>query len=125
MHIANLILEYIKVLAWPVLTAFVLWRYRSPIERLIERIVSESEELEGLGFKTKFRGASPLEQANNIQKEVSLLLPTPSSGVRPSAAPALPLAASDFGERYLLAEELVLRALEVRWADAIARHQVV
>jgi len=124
MELANLILEYIKALVWPVLAAVVLWRFRSPLQRLVERIASESHEVEGFGFKTKLRGASAEEQALNVQKEVTQI---ETGGVEPGpvATHELTRAPTHPRERYLLAEELVMRSLEVRWGDAIARHRVV
>jgi hypothetical protein len=126
MELANLILEYIKTLVWPLLVGFALWRFRSPIRRLLDRIASESQEFEAFGLKTKLRGASPEEQAKTLQNEVRLLQAGDQAAdeaerrTQSTAEPPL-----DARERYLLAEELVLRALEVRWSAAIARHQIV
>src|SRR4051812_43156944 len=126
MVIANIILEFLKALVWPALLGYVLWRFRFAIERLVERIVVESEEVEAFGFKTKLRGASPEEHAVNIEEEVKTLdnagagLPPAVAGARTSS-----LSAVDSRGQYLLAEELVLRALESRWAVDVARHRVV
>ena len=126
MALANIILEFLKALIWPALLGYVLWRFRSAIERLVERIVAESEEVEAFGFKTKLRGASPKEHAVNVEKEVKTL-DSATAGVGPQTAGArtTKLSALDSREQYLVAEELVLRALEARWASEIARHRVV
>jgi hypothetical protein len=56
-EIAKLVLEYLKVLAWPALIAWLALRYKTHIERLLTRFTDESEEIEAkfLGLSAKFR----------------------------------------------------------------------
>jgi len=56
-EVARLVLEYLKVLVWPAVGVWVAIRYRKHLDRLFERITSETEEVEAkfLGLSAKFR----------------------------------------------------------------------
>ena len=64
MEVAYIVLEYIKVLAWPAVVAVAVLLLRSPVTRLLDRI--RSFEAEALGVKLKGTDQTPAEFATRL-----------------------------------------------------------
>lgn len=80
MEIANLVLEYIKVLAWPLLLLFVLIYFRSSILSLLEKLAELSVGGEN-GFNLKLRAAVQVQiaESENTSKSDQCEQPKQSS----------------------------------------------
>lgn len=55
MYIAKLVLEYLKVLVWPIVVLFVLLHYDEHISKFLKRISEEAEEISTNLFTIKLR----------------------------------------------------------------------
>jgi hypothetical protein len=57
MDIAQLILEYLKALVWPVVVVFLVIRYHGYVDRFLKRLTEETDEINSsfLGLTAKFR----------------------------------------------------------------------
>jgi hypothetical protein len=57
MEIAALVLEYIKVLIWPLVALILVWRYKQQLDLFVKRLTEETEEISSslLGLTAKFR----------------------------------------------------------------------
>ena len=125
MDIAKLVLEYTKALAWPVVVGIVLWWFRKPVMHLVNRLATETESIKGFGAEAKFRSASLKDQADDLKQEAEKLIAATADMSMPAAEDQSHPPLASAVERYLLAEELVLRTLERRWSEPIARSRVV
>jgi len=122
MQLAGVVLEYLKVLAWPLTVLLILWRYRKHIEILIKRVVEESSELEGFGLKAKLRTATVEERRVEVEKETEEVVQFRGDSHQQSFAPTMSPSTAKLA---LLAQELVLRDLETRWGLSIRRAPVL
>ena len=122
MEIARLVLEYLKVLVWPVTVLVVLWRYRRELDTFLHRLVSESSEIEGFGIKAKLRSPTPEERLLEDEKEALALAEFRGD---PEQLSFTPVAPSMSAKLPLLVQELVLRDLENRWGVSIRREPVL
>ena len=126
MATANLVLEYLRVLIWPLLVILLLMRFRRQLDTLVDRITSESENLEAFGWKTKLplRRGTVEEQAAELQAEIDEISEV-DAGSEPATAGAQSRTASrmraEILNQYILSEELVIRILERRWDQSIQR----
>jgi len=70
---AHVVLEYLKILIWPLIVVVLIFIFKSYIYRLFDRIINESDELSSsiLGLNAKFRGRlSTVVESNQSAKEL-------------------------------------------------------
>lgn len=127
MEVAALVLEYIKVLAWPALVLTLGLQFRNQLARLLDRVATETEELSAPGGLTvKFRPSTIDEQAERLLEESdAAATPEPPTEVPTDAEGAIADDDEPLLNKYFFAEELVLRALEARWSLPIQRQAAI
>ncbi|MGW5154364.1 hypothetical protein ACWEPN_02660 [Nonomuraea wenchangensis] len=64
MEVAKLILEYLKVIVWPVFAGIIVFGFRQSVQRLLNRI----SEFDGLGVSAKFE-----QQVSELAEEASAI----------------------------------------------------
>jgi hypothetical protein len=113
MNIAKLVLEYLKVLIWPAFVLIILFRYRSYLDRFLERFSEETEEFSSkfLGITAKFR--RDLEQikdqlpADDVQAKEVL-----ENKLKELAKTQIKDLSSDFMNQSLTARKVAANAVE-------------
>jgi len=67
----QLVLDYLKVLIWPAVALFVLIRYHKYIKSLLERVVTDTEEIKSsfLGLSAKLRGITDMANSETLPIE--------------------------------------------------------
>ncbi len=78
MEIANLVLEYIKVLAWPLLILFVVVYFKSSIAFLLEKMAELNVGGEN-GFNLKLRAAGKIAERESILIDDQIEIPKQSN----------------------------------------------
>lgn len=79
MDIAELALDYIRVLIWPAVVVFFMWTFRTKVAELLERL----SELGGGGFSAKFDqaartlGAAQQKAAEQVDAQEATTPPPP------------------------------------------------
>jgi hypothetical protein len=112
-EVAQLVLEYLKVLVWPAVAVWVALRYRRHLDRLIERITTETEEVEAkfLGLSAKFR-KQITRNAQGTSKTGSTRLDERTSQTAVLAAEQVRLLADIFFSRPLTDRQAAAREVQ-------------